>query len=46
LYDEKYSQKFLKFEEISNMPEDSVKNLFHEKMTKADEYIFVFPIWW
>lgn len=46
LYDEKYAQKFLKFENMREMPKDKIKDLIQEKMTKADEYIFVFPIWW
>lgn len=46
LYDEKFSQKFLKFENTNDRWEDSVRNLFQQKMTEADEYIFVFPVWW
>jgi putative NADPH-quinone reductase len=46
LYDEKYSQKFLKFENMREMPKDSVKDLIQKKMSEVDEYVFVFPVWW
>jgi len=46
LYDKKYSQNFLKFDKIYEIPEDEVKNKLQNKMSKADEYIFIFPIWW
>jgi len=28
------------------MPEDKVKDKLQKKMSKADEYIFIFPVWW
>lgn len=46
LYDEKFSQKFLKFENTNDRWEDSVRDLIQQKMTEADEYVFVFPVWW
>ena len=46
LYDEKFSQKFLKFENTNNRWEDSVRSLIQQKMTQADEYVFIFPVWW
>ena len=46
LYDEKYSQKFLKFENIKDMPKDIIKELIQKKIIEADEYIFIFPVWW
>jgi len=46
LYDKKYSQSFLAFENIREMPEDKVKEKLQKKMSKADEYVFVFPVWW
>jgi len=46
LYDKKHSQSFLSFDNIREMPEDKVKDKLQKKMGKADEYVFVFPIWW
>lgn len=46
LYAPEYAQEFLKFEDINLMPQDLVKDLFHEKIQNADELVFVFPIWW
>lgn len=46
LYDEEYKQDFLSFENITEIKEDKVRNLFHKKMTEADEYVFIFPVWW
>ena len=46
LYDEQYSQSFLKFEDISDVSEDKVRDLIQEKMKNADEYVFIFPVWW
>ena len=46
LYDKKYYQDFLAFEDIKNIKEDIVRDTIQEKISKSDELIFVFPIWW
>ena len=47
LYDKKYKQEFCHFEKMGDLNRsDPVRDLFHEKLSWADEYIFVFPVWW
>ncbi len=47
LYDTQYRQDYLAFEQMSDLAgPDSVRDVFHEKLTWADEYVFVFPVWW
>ncbi|MCH2188317.1 NAD(P)H-dependent oxidoreductase [Candidatus Gracilibacteria bacterium] len=47
LYHKKYAQDFLAFEEMSDLgAENKVRDRIQSKMSEADEYIFVFPIWW
>ena len=46
LYDEKYHQDFLKFEDIQDIKENKVRNIFHKKINEAEEIVFIFPIWW
>ena len=47
LYHKKYAQDFLVYEEMSDMwAENKTRDKIQEKLTWADEYIFIFPIWW
>lgn len=47
LYDDQWKQGFLQFEEKIDMGEISiVQKQIQEKITKADEIIFIFPLWW
>ena len=47
LYHKKYAQDFLAFEELSDLwAEDKVRDRIQKKMSEADEYILIFPIWW
>ncbi len=47
LYHKKYAQDFLVFEELADLgAENKTRDKIQKKMSEADEYIFVFPIWW
>ena len=46
LYDKKNFQPNLEFEDMKVLNEDPNRKLFQEKITNADELIFIFPIWW
>lgn len=46
LYDEKYKQPFLCFENIKkDCGPSPVKDAIHEKIDWSDEMVFVFPVW-
>lgn len=48
LYDKKYKQDFLSYETFDDLTskKDKVRNSIQNKITKADELIFTFPLWW
>lgn len=46
LYHPELSQPLLKFEDKNDFHEDENRKAMQEKITWADEMIFVFPIWW
>ena len=47
LYDAKYKQDYCSFEDMNDLANpDPVRDILHEKLTWADEYVFVFPVWW
>lgn len=46
LYDRKYRQEFLEFENIKEVESDETVLLIQGKITWADEIVLVFPIWW
>ncbi len=47
LYNKKYSQDFLRFEEKKQLDKTDNKQAFHQKKIMwADEIVFVFPMWW
>lgn len=47
LYKTEHEQYFLKYEEKSDMGKpDPVRDLMHQKMTEADNLVFVHPLWW
>lgn len=46
LYAEEWQQSFLAFESPKNIPNNEVRNRIQEKITEAEELVFVFPLWW
>jgi len=46
LYDEKYTQDFLRYEDIKDIPDDPKRTLLQNKMKKAENYVFIHPIFW
>lgn len=46
LYKPENRQEFLDFENIKEMPEDPSVVRMQEKITWANELVFVFPLWW
>lgn len=46
LYKSPLRQDFLSYENLSEMGQDEKVKAIQEKITWADELIFVFPIWW
>lgn len=46
LYTSEIKANFLEYEDISGMTHDSYVGKMHEKIAKAQEIIFVFPVWW
>ncbi|MBL7058575.1 NAD(P)H-dependent oxidoreductase [Patescibacteria group bacterium] len=46
LYDDQWHQEFLNFESILEIESDDVRDEIQRQISKADELIFVFPIWW
>jgi len=46
LYKTALTQPFLSFEDRLKWPDDNARTPLHEKLGKADEWIFCFPVWW
>ena len=48
LYDKKYYQDYLNFENVEEeyTKPTEIKTQIQELITKSDELIFIFPIWW
>lgn len=46
LYDERWQQPFLAFEDMHEYPENETRKKIQEKIQKADELVFIFPLWW
>ena len=46
LYDEKWQQPFLQFEDMRHFPDNETRNRIQSKIAEAKELVFVFPLWW
>lgn len=46
LYKTELQQGFLTYENMKDIPQDSTTRSLQEKISGADELVFVFPIWW
>jgi len=46
LYDERFSQDFLKFENIKDFSITDVTKRIHKTISSADNLVFVAPMWW
>ena len=46
LYRSEYQQPFFTYEDANNMPKTEEMVYFQEKISQADELVFVFPYWW
>ena len=46
LYTTDLKQDFLRYEDKKDMANDEVTKKLQAKITRADELVFVFPIWW
>jgi putative NADPH-quinone reductase len=46
LYKTEIKQDFLRFENIHEVPTDAAKTVMQQKITDADELVFVHPMWW
>lgn len=46
LYDHEWKQEYLEFERMRDLPKDHIRDAIQEKITWADEIMFIFPIWW
>ena len=46
LYREEHQQVFFTFEDANTLPLTKEKTYYQEKISKADELVFVFPYWW
>jgi len=46
LYDKTLVQSFLSFEDKKILNDDINRKKMQEKITWADELVFIFPIWW
>ena len=46
LYRDTHQQSFLSYTDINEHPADESTLYYQEKITKADEIVFVFPYWW
>ena len=46
LYHKRYRQEYLCFENIRDVEADKVQKLIQKKLWEADEYVFIFPLWW
>ncbi len=46
LYKTNFTQDYLRFENIREVPPDKNREIIQQKITEANELIFVHPIWW
>jgi len=46
LYAPENRQAFLEFQNVKEIPEDPSVSRMQEKISRSDELIFVFPLWW
>jgi len=46
LYRDKHQQSFFTYDDANNLPVTTEKTYFQEKISWADELVFVFPYWW
>ena len=46
LYKEEFRQDFFSFEDLKNIPHDNKRRMIQEKISGANELVFVFPMWW
>lgn len=46
LYDDEFKLDFLRFEDISKMPEDKIVLKIQDKIKLADNLVFISPMWW
>jgi len=46
LYDKKNFQPNLEFEDMKILNQDPNRKIFQEKISLADELVFIFPVWW
>lgn len=46
LYDQQWKQDFLTFESVRDITPDEVGLAIRREITRADEIVFVFPMWW
>lgn len=46
LYKTELKQDFLRFEDVKNVKIDETTKKIQEKISWADELVFIFPIWW
>jgi putative NADPH-quinone reductase len=46
LYDKKWRQDFLTFDDIKDIPTDETREVIQQKIREADELVFIFPVWW
>lgn len=46
LYATEFKQDFLRFDKLSDIGKDKVTQAMQEKISWAEELVFVFPVWW
>lgn len=46
LYKTELKQDFLRFENLRTLPEDPTRIAMQDKISSADELVFIHPIWW
>ena len=46
LYDEEWKQDYLMFDENNKPIDDKKRELIQQKISWADELVFIFPLWW
>lgn len=46
LYNDKLRQDFFEFSDIRNLPSDPKRGQIQLLIKKADEIIFIYPLWW
>lgn len=46
LYTTDLKQDFLRFDKLSDIGKDKITQAMQEKITWAEEIVFIFPVWW